>query len=80
MLNSRLWIRTCVLFLTCALSLPVHLWHAAVLMALGVSLSSLGPEPARRPFAIPWRSPMELLPMVAAARPPCQVAWPRPEL
>ena len=79
MLNSRLWIRTCVLFLTCALSLPVHLWHVAVLMALGVSSSSLGPEPARRPFAIPCRSPTELLPMLATARLPYQVAWLRPE-
>jgi hypothetical protein len=36
--------------------------------ALGVSSSSLGPEPARRPFAIRWLSPMELLPIVAKAR------------
>jgi len=63
-----------------ALVLPVHLLPAAASTALGVSSSSLGPELARRPFATPWLSPMELLPMVATARPPCQVAWPRPGL
>ena len=79
MSSSRLWIQTCVLLLTCfgvtSPSLARSSFDGAWSVVVVTRAGTCTPTP-RYPVVIT----MELLPMALTARPPCQVACPRPEL